>query len=130
VANKKQKPKTSPILAGCLILFAALIVVSVVSSIFRPHQVESHSATYVVTGTASTASLTYTNASGGTEQNEVSLPWKHEMKVGTGRFLYISAQNKSDYGTVKVELYVDDGLVQSASSDAQYGIASANGRVK
>lgn len=130
MANKKQKPKTSPILAGCLIVFAALILIFIVSSIFRPHQVEGHSASYVVSGSASTAQLTYMKESGGTEQNEVNLPWKHEMKVGTGRFLYISAQNKSDYGTVKVELYVDDGLVQSASSDAKYGIASASGRVK
>ena len=130
MANEKQKAKTSPILAGCLITFAALIVISVVSSIFRPHRAESHSATYQVTGSASTVGLTYTNSSGGTEQNEVSLPWKLEMHVPSRRFLYVSAQNKSQYGDVKVELYVDGSLVQTATSDAKYGIASASGRVE
>jgi hypothetical protein len=84
--------------------------------------------TYIVDGSASSASLTYRNESGGTEQRTVSLPWRLEMRVAPGQFLYVSAQKKQKYGTVKTTIYLEEKMLQEAESDTEYGIASASGR--
>ena len=82
---------------------------------------------YVVGGSASYAGLTLTNASGGTEQHDVSLPYRNFMTVRKGFFAYISAQNKRDYGTVTVDIFVNGVLTKSSRSESEYGIASASG---
>ncbi|MEV4137045.1 MmpS family transport accessory protein [Dactylosporangium sp. NPDC049742] len=56
--------------------------------------------TYVVSGSAAIVDVTYQNADGGTSQRSgVRVPWS--LSIGDGSdFLYISAQNKGDSGTV------------------------------
>jgi hypothetical protein len=72
------------------------------------HQVE-----YIIEGTAGAAGLTYRNAGGGTEQNDVALPAHVSFRTVTGAFLYISAQKKGPGGTVRVEIKVD-GILYAA----------------
>jgi len=42
-------------------------------------------------------------------------------------FLYISAQNKYDYGTIVVFIIVNNRIWKSSTSEGEYCIASANG---
>lgn len=86
-------------------------------------------ATYLVNGSASSASLTYRNESGGTEQRTVPLPWTLEMHVGPGHFLYVSAQKQGPYGAIRAAIYVEGQVLQEAESSSEYGIASASGSV-
>lgn len=84
---------------------------------------------YTVEGSAHSASLTYSNEQGGTEQHDVTLPWRKLVVMRKRGFAYISAQNKSDSGDVKVEITLNGVPVKASQSSASYGIASASGRI-
>lgn len=90
---------------------------------------KSYKVTYKVGGSTSKASITIQNASGGTEQREVRVPWSSSFNVKPGQFVYLSAQNKSEYGTVEARIELNGKTVQSASSNEDYGIASVSGRI-
>jgi hypothetical protein len=83
--------------------------------------------TYKVSGTTTSASLTYENADGGTEQCDVTVPWSLSMKVPRGQFVYLSAQNQHASGTIKAEILVDGKAWKSSESQGAYVIASASG---
>lgn len=83
---------------------------------------------YEITGSASYASATLSNREGGTEQySRVAIPWRYTDKSFFGSFLYISAQNQGEYGTVTVSIYVDDKLYKTSTSSGAYVIATASG---
>lgn len=85
---------------------------------------------YFVGGSVRTANITYTNASGGTEQRSVRLPWSLAMEKPAGSFLYAAAQKQDEDGSIQAVIYVDGQIVQQAQSDTAYGIATASGRVR
>jgi len=45
----------------------------------------------------------------------------------SGNFIYISTQNSSNWGNVKVEIYVDGARFKHPYSSGAYVIASASG---
>jgi hypothetical protein len=102
--------------------------------------------TYEVDGSAKYANLTLTNQSGGTEQNQVKLPFNLKFYAKGGQSVYLSAQKAKATkkvlhalgdeqelvydgiaGTVHVLIRVSGAVVGEASSDAPYGIATAKG---
>ena len=83
---------------------------------------------YRVGGFASKASLTYETASG-TEQRTVTLPWETAFDVKRGQFVYLSAQNETDRGSVTAEIIVDGASWKKATSTSEYGIANVSGSV-
>jgi len=87
------------------------------------------SVSYRVSGTTSKASLTYTTASGGTAQEDVSVPWTFTFDAET-RLLYLSAQNKEDSGAITATIIVDGRELQSTTSRGAYVIATASGSVR
>jgi hypothetical protein len=88
-----------------------------------------HLVEYSISGSAQGAGLTYRNATGGTEQNEVSLPQTFRFYAASGSFVYLSAQNKTDTGYVHVSITVDGTPLQEATAGSAYGIATASGSV-
>lgn len=117
-----------------------IITVSVLSGCTGTQETETDTyeyvppATYTVTYKVDgfiTASLTYSNEQGGTEQiSEAKVPWMTTLyDMRSGDFVYISAQNDQEYGGVTVEIYLDDILVKSSSSHGAYVIATASGRI-
>jgi hypothetical protein len=76
-----------------------------------------HTVTYTASGdaryTGEKAELTIQNASGGSEQRTVDLPWSLTMEKHSGDFLYLSAQ-ASDTVSVIVDIVSDGVLVQHA----------------
>jgi hypothetical protein len=86
-----------------------------------PHQI-----TYRVDGTARSASVTYSNGTGGTEQKTVSVPWSKSFDTQSGEFLYISAQNNGEYGDVTVSITADGKIIKDATSSGEYVIATAS----
>lgn len=120
-----------------MFLFFVLSFVQVSCNKIQPEpQPQIHIVRYEVSGYRvgyhESVSLTYTNESGGSEQNDFDgkSPWVLEMKKPSGSTLYISAQNKQDTDPVGVKIYVDGALLQEASSTAEYGIATASGSVQ
>jgi hypothetical protein len=85
--------------------------------------------TYEVRGTADRASLTYSNPSGGMEQQTQSIPWHMRSKMRRGSVVYLSAQNETDFGILRARIYANGKILQEAQSTSSYGIASVGGTV-
>lgn len=83
---------------------------------------------YRAGGSAHTLGVTF-RGPGGTEQHSAYVDRSWSMTVGKGHSLYFSAQNKSNYGSVTAEIWVNGVKVKSASSTAAYGIATVSGRL-
>lgn len=81
---------------------------------------------YKITGTASSADITYRSSSGNTIQSTVTLPYSIGYDYFASDFKYISAQNNTNTGSVKVELYYEDNLLSSDICSGNYCIATAS----
>jgi hypothetical protein len=103
---------------------------------------------YSITGTVHVVSITYRNASGGTEQRRVRVPYRDTFFASPGAALYLSAQktrfvtvedgmiatreevvDDGQAGTVHVRITCGGKIMQEAESSAPHGIATASGRV-
>lgn len=83
---------------------------------------------YVVTGTASNVSLTYTNHRGDTEQVDPARTRQTIEMTGipSGQFLYISVQNNDATGRVGCEIRTGDRVLAEADSTGGYAIATCD----
>jgi hypothetical protein len=84
---------------------------------------------YQMSGSARAASLTYQNATGDTEQKDVSMPWTMAFDAQSGAFLYLSGQNKGESGSVTCSILVNNVVVKTSTSEGAYKIASCSGRL-
>lgn len=83
---------------------------------------------YEITGTANSVSITLSNATGGTEQyGNAKVPQSITYSDFKSSFLYISAQNNGERGSVTVTIYVNGRAVKTATSSGAYVIATASG---
>jgi len=83
---------------------------------------------YRVTGSTNKVDITYTNKDGGTSQaNGVSIPWSYSFTSSSGKFVYVSAQNKNESGSITVTIYKDGSVFKSSKSSGEYCIAGASG---
>jgi len=87
----------------------------------------NYKVTYRVDGTGR-ASLTYTNATGGTEQHDVKLPWTMSFDGRYGEFPYLSAQDKGNNSAIVASISINGRVVKDATSTEEYGIASVSDR--
>jgi hypothetical protein len=88
---------------------------------------------YEVEGTASGASLTFAT-NDGSEQTKTNIPLINtkgtagvEFTATSGQFLYLSAQNLGEAGTVTCRISVDGVTVSENTSSGSYSIASCDG---
>ena len=83
---------------------------------------------YVLEGTADTVSVTMQNQSGNTEQHgSVSLPKTYTLNVEPGSFIYMSAQNNGDSGSVSCTIKANGKEIETATSYGAYVIATCSG---
>ncbi len=91
---------------------------------------ENYTIKYEVTGSASSVSLTIENSDGGTSQfSDKPLPWTYTFTSKFDTWIYCSAQNQGDAGTVTVKLYVNNEVFKQSTSEGAYVIATASGTV-
>ncbi|MCP4542702.1 MAG: hypothetical protein GY832_36735 [Chloroflexi bacterium] len=57
----------------------------------------------------------------------MSVPWEYTFTASRGDFLYISAQNENDRGTIACEIVVNNVKVETAESSGAYVIAGCSG---
>lgn len=86
---------------------------------------------YVVTGTASTVDVTMQAPSGTRQESGVRVPVYpgYTYTMSPGDFVYISAQNRGETGSVSCRILVDGVAVADNTSSGAYVIASCDGRV-
>jgi len=73
--------------------------------------------TYRVTGTASEATIEYTNADGELEETTANLPWETTLRVGNEFRFTLKVINQSGSGTVTGEALVDGGYLGKADGN-------------
>lgn len=81
---------------------------------------------YEVTGTASSAMVTYQTADGISQESGVTLPWSKSTAAHDGQFVSISAQNQGDSGAVIVTITRGDKTIRRSVSTGAYVIAEAH----
>lgn len=101
-----------------------------------PEAPVTHVVEYFVAGSAETADITYSTADGSTaQQSGVDVPITKKADgspgikltgVHAGAFLYISAQNGGDAGTITCEIAVDGETVKHAESSGAYTIVTCS----
>jgi hypothetical protein len=85
---------------------------------------------YHVTGTGTSRAnlITYATANGGTAQaGPAALPWRFEWLAKAGDFLYVSAQNDSASGCIKVVILRRAVQFRQTESCGAFVIATASG---
>lgn len=94
----------------------------------------THIVTYLLSGSATSADITYNTPSGTEQQQGVDVPLTKEtdhtpgieQHFGSGGFLYISAQNNGD-GTITCEIKVDGLTVAQNTASGEFAIATCEG---
>ena len=86
------------------------------------------------TATPNLVDLTIENEDGGVSQfSDVATPWTYTFeieKADYGVFVYVSAQNQQDHGSVTATIYVDGSQFKTSTSTGAYVIATAYGSVE
>lgn len=77
--------------------------------------------------TCGSCDITYKNSAGNTQQRSVSSTWSDTFNAEKDQFLYVSAQNNNQSGTVSVSIKCNGKPVDEASSSGAYVIATASG---
>jgi len=98
---------------------------------------DTRTVVYKVTGTTTQASLTLQTAAGTSQQNDVDVPVTSKSgtegltyEVDPYSFVYVSAQNSKDSGTVTCSIEVDGVVIATNTSSGAYAIASCSGTAK
>lgn len=133
--TSKKKPPTGCVI-GCVVV-GVLVIIGIAIGVCGKssnsptnNQPTTYTVKYEVTGSATSASLTYQNRDGGTSQeSDVYLPWTYSFTAEAGDFLYISAQNNGEYGSVTTTIYLNGTQVKTSTSTGAYVIATASGSV-
>ncbi len=83
---------------------------------------------YEVTGSAKTVNITYENDSGGISQvTNVPLPWSISFSGDLEDYVYLSAQNQEETGSVTVTIFKNGDVFKRATSEGSFVIASVSG---
>lgn len=122
-----MKKKYLAIGCGVVVVLAVAIIIGVCASVGN-ELTKDYQVRYEVTGSASTVDITYQNEDGGTSQlSDVTLPWSLAFTGEALDFVYVSAQNQGETGTVTVTIYKDGEQFKTSTSSGAYVIASADG---
>ena len=83
---------------------------------------------YQVSGTANNYDVTIEASPSGTAQySNVVSGWKYTWTQSGQRFLYVSAQNNNDNGTVTVSIIKNSKVIATNTSSGAYVIATVDG---
>lgn len=88
-----------------------------------------YSVRYRVAGTAKAGSMVWENSQGGTEMGDYNLPWQKSFTFAGGDFVYISAQNQGETGSIICQIWVNGVKWKESTSTGAYSIATCSGSV-
>jgi hypothetical protein len=138
--SKREANGGNLVYISALVLFAITAAVSLLSrfgylspsaSPYRSlptHPPSSYLVRYRVTGSGQRASVLYYNEQGGIEEQDILIPWEETFHMRSGSLLYLIAQSNDDTNqTITCEVWVDDKLYRTSTSDGQYVVSSCEG---
>ena len=83
---------------------------------------------YEVSGTADSVDVTYENLNGGISMvTGMTLPWSITIEGDPGDYVYLSARNLGESGSVTVTIYDDGDVFKRATSEGGGVTASVSG---
>ena len=85
---------------------------------------------FLISGSAFGAHITYSDGRGGIHQTSQKLPWEKTITVPLGMPVSISAQNTTAQGAVACRISVNGITAVTATADTAYGIASCSTLVR
>jgi hypothetical protein len=94
-----------------------------------PATVYPETVVYRAYGDAYLADLTMETPSGTRQVADVELPAEETWLMHSGEFVYVSAQSKSETGSITCEIAVDGKVISRTTSEGAYVIASCQGTV-
>lgn len=98
------------------------------SSTTYPHSPTVYNVEYKVTGTANKVDIIIENKDGGASMySDIPIPWSYSFEREQGEFVYISAQNCGETGSVTVTIYRDGDVFRTATSDDLWATATVYG---
>lgn len=104
-----------------------LFIMGLASSCSNPFD-SSIDLRYEVTGSAELVNITYENLNGGISQlSAIPLPWSVTLSADPGDYVYLSAYNRGESGSVTVTIYEDGSVFKRASSEGAHVTASVGG---
>jgi hypothetical protein len=131
---KKRPSAVRIILVTTAVIFGVAFFASMVDTATTTHTV-----VYKVGGTATQADITYEGPNGDTaQQSNVDVPLTRVSDGGegmilknmrSGDFLYISAQNQNDSGTITCSIEIDGRVVETNTSYGGFTIATCSRRL-
>lgn len=84
---------------------------------------------YQISGSAISASVTLQNATGDTEQQDITLPWTYPtFHASSGQFVYVSAQiSDNDPATITCKILFNGSVYKTSTSTGRYMIVQCSG---
>ena len=114
-------------------VFAALVAaIALIISMFlscKATEDPVHNIGYKVSGTANNYDVTLTAPNGNTTQYNGVGESTWTATSSSGNWVYLSAQNNNDQGTVTVTITVDGSVFKTATSTGAYCIAEVDGDI-
>jgi hypothetical protein len=108
-------------------LAVLLVVLSTGACSSSPTAPSGSEVEYRIVGSTTRASVSYRNATGGTTQSEITVPWSYRWSAERGDFLYLLALNKLDSGTIKAQIYKRGTLYKESESNRGFGSVAVSG---
>jgi hypothetical protein len=111
--------------------FSGIFLLLLACVLFASCDLATPFVSYRVTCDSGTVDITYETSGGGTSQAiGVSTPWNYFLeRPRNGDFLYVSAQNKQDHGSITVEIRMGDRVYRTETSTGAYCIATVSGEI-
>lgn len=106
------------------------LLLFILIAVFASCEDQARNVNFKVTGTATSFFVTLTSPDGNTQQYDpVGSGTSWSAKAYSGNWVYLSAQNNTDQGSVTVTITVDGDVFKTATSSGAYVIASVDGDV-
>jgi len=149
--QKKSEQKNQNIRNVVMTLITIILLFYILQTCFRKDEIEEkepvQSTEYVkryktktsnpyvkkvsleITGSADSVSITMTDEYANIVQGDYQVPFSKTLILSSGSTFSISAQNNGEYGSITCNIYADDNLIETSTSEGAYKIVSCDGFV-
>ena len=117
-----------------LTLAVSLLLVLITSCTVVPRDHSPITITYRVTGTASSANVSYTNGTNGSTRvksrydHSGNMTWEEDVVIAHDEMAYLTAQNNGEKVCVVAQILLNGRIIKSSESSGPYCVATVAAR--